>query len=71
MKSKIFYTSPILSSDRVNFSEKDLSETDLYNAIKNMQNNKSPGNAGLPKEFSEGFWDEIKELIIASTTEAK
>ena len=39
--------------------------------MKNMQNNKSPGNDGLTKEFYEGFWDEIKELLIASATEAK
>ena len=36
-----------------------------------MQTNKSPGNNGLTKEFYEGFWDEIKELLIASVTEAK
>ena len=36
-----------------------------------MQNNKSPGNDGLTKEFYEGFWDEIKELLIAFATEAK
>ena len=39
--------------------------------MKNMQTNKSPGNDGLTKEFYEGFWDEIKELLIASATEAK
>ena len=36
-----------------------------------MQNNKSPGSDGLTKEFYEGFWDEIKELIFASVTKAK
>ena len=36
-----------------------------------MKNNKSPGNDGLTKEFYDGFWVEIKELLIASTTEAK
>ena len=36
-----------------------------------MQNNKSPGKDGLTKEFYEGFCDEIKELLIASATEAK
>ena len=36
-----------------------------------MQNNKSPGNGGLSKEFYEGFSDEIKELLIASVTEGK
>ena len=39
--------------------------------MKNMQTNKSPGNDGLTIEFYEGFWDEIKELLIASVTEAK
>ena len=60
-----------LNNDQINLCEKDLSETDLYNAMKNMQNNKSPGNDGLTKEFYEGFWDEIKELLIVSATEAK
>ena len=62
---------PSLNNGQINLSKKDLSETDLYNAMKNMQNNKSPGNDGLTKEFYEGFWDEIKELLIASATEAK
>ena len=39
--------------------------------MKIMQNNKSSGNDGLTKEFYEGFWDEIKELLITSATEAK
>ena len=36
-----------------------------------MQNNKSLENDGLTKEYYEGFCDEIKELFIASVTEAK
>ena len=36
-----------------------------------MQHNKSPRNDGLAKEFYEGFWDDIKELLIASVREAK
>ena len=43
-------TTPSLNNDQINLCEKDLSETDLYNAMKNMQNNKSPGNDGLTKE---------------------
>ena len=39
--------------------------------MKNMQNNKSSGNDGLIKKSYEGFWDDIKELLIASVTEAK
>ena len=31
-----------------------------------MPKNKSPGNDGLTKEFSETFWDELKKPFIAS-----
>ena len=60
-----------LNKDQINLCEKDLSETGLYDAMRNMENNKSPGNDGLTKEFYESFWDEIKELLIASATDAK
>ena len=59
------------NNDPINLCKKNLSETDLYKAMKKMQINKSPGNDRLTKEFYEGFWDEIKELLIASATEAK
>ena len=39
--------------------------------MKNMQSNKSPGNYWLTKEFYDSFWDEIKEVLIASVTGAK
>ena len=56
---------------KINLCKNGLSETDLYIAMKNRQNNKSPGNDGLTKEFYGGFWDEIKGLLIASASEAK
>ena len=36
-----------------------------------MQNNKSPGNYGLTKEFYETFWNEIKHPFMNSIMEAK
>ena len=39
--------------------------------MKNMLSNKSPGNDGLTKKFYQGFFIEIKELLILSATEAK
>ena len=35
-----------------------------------MQNNKSPGNDGLTKEFYETFWNELKETFVDSVLEA-
>ena len=64
-------TTPSLNNHQINLFEKDLSETDLCNAMKNMQNNKSPGNDALTNKFYEGFWDEINELLIASGIEEK
>ena len=36
-----------------------------------MQNDKSPGNSGLTKEFYETFWDELKKIFVISVREAK
>ena len=36
-----------------------------------MQNNKSPGNDGLTKEFYESFWDDLKEIFVNSVRETK
>ena len=36
-----------------------------------MQNKIHPGNDGLTRACYEGFWDEIKEFLIASVKEAK
>ena len=63
-------TTPSLKNNQINLCEKYLSETDLYNIMKNMQMNKSR-NDGLSREFYERFWDEIKKLFIASVTETK
>ena len=39
--------------------------------MKSMENNKSPGNNGLTKEFYVTFWDDIKTTFISSTKQAK
>ena len=36
-----------------------------------MQNDTSPCNDGLPEEFYETFWNELKEIFIYSVSETK
>ena len=43
--------------------ENDLTEDELLISLKSMQNNKTPGNDGLTKEFYETFWNEIKHVF--------
>ena len=46
-------------------------EKDLFDSMKNMENDKSPGNDGLTKEFYVTFWDDIKATFISSLKQAK
>ena len=46
--------------------EGELSKNELYYALKDLPNNKSPGNVGLTKEFFLTFWDDIKDLYLSS-----
>ena len=43
----------------------------LRNSLKSIQNDKSPGNDGLTKEFYVTFWKELKEIFVDSVLEAK
>ena len=47
-----------------------ISEEECFAAINRMAKNKSPGYDGLPIEFYLTFWEEIKDLIIASFNES-
>ena len=62
---------PKLSEDQVKLCEEDLTEKDLYKSLRSMQNDKSPGNDGLTKEFYETFWDDLKEIFVNSVRESK
>ena len=46
-------------------------EKDLYDSLKNMQNDKFPGKDGLTKEFYETFLNEQKQVFLDSVLEAK
>ena len=38
--------------------------------MKSMKSTKTPGNAGLPKEFYKTFWDELKTPLMESVNQA-
>ena len=51
--------------------DNELSEKALYMSLMSMQNNKSPGNNGLTKEFFVTFWYDIEDALINSRCIAK
>ena len=40
-------------------------EKEIYDALKSMENNKTPGNDWLSKEFYEVFWNDVKIPLLA------
>lgn len=44
--------------------EGDLTTAELTKAMQSMENNKTPGVDGLPKEFYATFWDQLKEPLL-------
>ena len=55
---------PKLSTDQIILCDIELTEKDLYDSMKSMKNDKSPGNDGLTKEFNVTFWDDIKQTLF-------
>ena len=62
---------PKPSTDQITRCNIDLTEKDLYDSMKSMENDKSPGNDGLTKEFYVTFWNDIKATFISSLKQAK
>ena len=62
---------PKISNDQFLICEKEISENDLFLSLKGMENNKSPGNDGLTKEFYDTFWTEIKGPLLDSIHHAQ
>ena len=57
---------PKLTNEKTLSCEGIISEDKVFNSLKSIDNNKSPGNDGLSMEFYECFWDEIKKPFLAS-----
>ena len=56
---------------KINECDNELSEKELYISLMSMQNNKSPGNDGLTKEFFVTFWEDVKGVFFNSCRRAK
>ena len=59
-------TLPSVTNDQKVVCDNDLTDKELFDALKGIPNKKSPGNDGLTKEFYETFWDELKDSFINS-----
>ena len=61
---------PVLTGEQSQTCEGPILEKKLLKTLKNMSNNKSPGNDGLTKEFYEMFWEDLKKPLCVSITKA-
>ena len=53
----------LLDDDNIELLSKDVTQAEIYNAIRNMSLNKSPGLDGLPTEFYLCCWNIIKSEV--------
>ena len=49
-----------VSEKHFNEMNENITESELLKIVKSLQNNKSPGEDGLPAEFYKFFWHDIK-----------
>ena len=59
-----------LSQQEKDLCEGNISEIEVKEVIKNMKNNRTPGNDGIPVEFYKIFWKEIGPFLLRSLNEA-
>ena len=57
---------PKLNNEQFSECEGFINEEELFSALKSMENDKSPGNDGLTKEFYETFWQDLKTPLLES-----
>ena len=51
---------PIHSNGQQQICNAIITERVIFDALKSIGNDKTPGNGGLSKEFYEVFWDDVK-----------
>ena len=62
---------PTLNNHEKLICEGEITEKELYYSLSSTENNKSPGNNGLTKEFYVNFWTELKDIFMLSLKESK
>ena len=62
---------PLLNSEEILSCEGNLAEQEIYKLLTSFENNKSPGNDRLTKEFCYCFWNDIKYIFMKSLSESK
>ena len=62
---------PYLTCEQRKLCEGELTENEIFDALTGIDNNKSPGNDGLTKEFYRTFWNDIKNDYMSSLKESK
>jgi len=60
----------VLDEREIAICEGPLSIDECTETISKMKKNKSPGNDGLPVEFYQTFWNEIKHMVVNALNES-
>ena len=60
-----------LSETQKQIFEEELTEKYIYESMISFDNNKSPGNDGLTKNFYQTFWQDVKDIFFNSLQEFK
>ena len=61
---------PKLAKEKSKTLDGGITEKELLIALQSMENNKSPGNDGLTKEFYTTFWNEVKVPLLLAIEKA-
>ena len=59
----------MLSDNDADLCEGKILHKECTSVVQNLKRNKSPGIDGLPGEFYQCFWDDIKHLVVDSYNE--
>jgi len=66
----LFFAADTKNLDPLVDLEVPISEEELFKALLESDNNKSPGTDGLPVDFYKVFWPHVKKFMLASFTQS-